>query len=355
MKEISDKPLQAALETLAPVLFGKDERTQLIAAKCAGLMTGYDHRWRQAPYFIDSVESVESSTLINPESGMPSRSFTLSGKLDVKAHEEGTGAKVLFDHKTTSEAIEDPNAAYWRQLVVEGQPTHYMLLEWQNGEKVDYGLWDVMRKPQIAPRAVAKKDVDAAIRDGVYFGALLSDDDKDYLREFQRETIGMYISRLTADVCEERPERHFQRRLVPRLDAEVREYAMELWAHSQDLLTTRRSGHWPRNSGACFTYNTPCKFLGLCSGHDNLESGNWAKKDWVHPELPIMQDSRGTEILTNSRIRTFQTCRKKHYLSYELGVDHVDDEEREALYFGNLFHAASEQYFLQLKKEQQTP
>lgn len=352
MKEISDRPLYAALETLRPALHGKDEKAQLIAAKCIGLMDGYDHRWRQAPYWIDSVESVETAALWNPETGKSSRSFTVAGKLDIIAREEKTDARVLFDHKSTSEDIADPNSAYWRQLVVEGQPTHYMLLEWENGRKVEYGLWDVMKKPQIAPRQIAKKDAERLVAGASYFEHELTEEDRQYVSEYSRENLTLYIARLTDDVIRQRPERHFQRRLIPRLDAEVLEYATELWGHGQDILATRRAERWPRNSGACFTYNRPCKFLALCSKSDTLDSGKWATRHWVHPELP-QGKGRGLDILTNSRIRCFQTCRQKHFLTYELGIDKVDEEEQEALYFGNLWHAASEQYFLTLQKEQQ--
>lgn len=354
MKTISDRPLLAAIEVLTPTLQDANEKTRLIAARCIGMMYGYDHRWRQAPYLIDSVESVRTAPLWNPETGAKSRSFNIAGKLDVKAREESTGHRVVVDHKSTSEDITDPNAAYWRQLVVESQPTHYLLLEWENGEKYDYGMWDVMRKPQIAPRALAKKDVTRLLEGAAYFGTPLDEDSKAYVRECERETLMMYIGRLAEDVCVERPERHYQRKLVPRLDAEMLEYANETWGHGQDILHARRNNRWPRNSGACFTFNKPCKFLGICSKHDNIDSGKWATKHWVHPELP-RGEGRGLDILTNSRIRTFQTCRQKHWLTYELGIEQLDEDESEALHFGNLWHAASEQYFLQLKTEQEKP
>lgn len=341
----------AGAEMLDPVIENADPKIALIGAKCLGLLMGYDRRWRNSPYLIDDVECVLTSDLYNPETMRKSRSFTIAGKIDVRATEMATGAKVIFDHKTCSQDIVDPNATYWQQLVIEGQVSQYMLLEFLNKNKVDKAIWDVVRKPGISPKGLAKKDYAAVVETGGYFGYTLRKGEVESMEDDPRETPLMYAARLANDCSFERPEYYFQRRAVARLDSEIVEYAQELWGHSQDLLQTRQSGRWPRNSGACFTYSTPCKFLGLCSGHDTIDSGNWSAKEWVHPELPIM-GGRGLEILTNSRIRTFQTCRRKHQLQYEMGVEKTDEEEREALFFGNTFHAALEQYFLALQQQQ---
>jgi hypothetical protein len=99
-------------------------------------------------------------------------------------------------------------------------------------------------------------------------------------------------------------------------------------------------------------YNSPCKYLGICSGHDTVDSGNWQTKPWVHNELPVLNSGNGSGVLTNSRIRCFQTCRQKHYFQYEMGIERIDEEEKEALFFGSLMHSALEQFFLTLKHEQ---
>jgi hypothetical protein len=347
-----NRPLEAALEVIYPVLASPDAGNALVAAKCMGLMRGYDARWHSAPYKIDGVEVVLTSDLVNPQTQRKSRSFTVAGKLDIRATEIATGAKVIFDHKTCSQDIEDPNATYWQQLVIEGQVSHYMLLEWLNGNRVDKAVWDVMRKPGISPKAVAKKDVADILETRRYFHFVLSDIDLAKFQEDLRETPMMYAARLAYDCTTERPAWYFQRRTVARLDSELLEYANELWDNGQDILAARQTGRNPRNSGACMAYNSPCKFLGVCSGHDTIDSERWARKEYVHNELPVIGEGRGTEILTNSRIRTFQTCRRKHLYQYEMGVERIDEEEKESLFFGNLWHAANEQYFLTLMKEQ---
>ena len=343
------KRLEAAFAALeAFVGPAPDESRALMAAKCRGLLAGYHARWADGEYLPVAVEQVVQSDLWNPETGRRSRSFTVAGKIDVSA--VFRDRVVLVDHKTTSEDISDPNAPYWRQLIVEGQPSHYMLLEWLNGRKVDDAVWDVVRKPTISPKQLTKAEARSAAVTHEYFGRRLSDDSILALNvEKPREALEMYEARLAHDCTVARPEWYLQRRSIPRLDAELHEYAVELWEHGQEILHARNTGRHARNSGACMMYGGPCKFLGICSGHDAPDSDNWRRKPCVHTELPGIEGD-GRSVLTNSRIRCFQTCRRKHFYDYELGIERQDEEERDALYFGNLWHAALEAWFLAFEK-----
>jgi hypothetical protein len=254
--------------------------------------------------------------------------------------------RVLIDHKTTTQDITDPNSPYWRQLVVEGQVNHYMLMQWMYGEKVDDAVWDVIHKPQISPKKLAKADIRAVVSLGEYFGLRVSEEDKQtFVNGNERETVAMYEARLAHDCTRERPDHYFARRSIPRIDAEIIEYARDLWQHSQDILWTRQNDRLPpKNGGACLLYNSPCKFLGICSGHDTVESDRWQRKATVHPELPEgIANER--ELLTNSRIRCFQTCRRKHYYEYELAIERQDEDEKEALFFGTVLHAGLEAWW----------
>jgi hypothetical protein len=119
----------------------------------------------------------------------------------------------------------------------------------------------------------------------------------------------------------------------------------------QEILLAYRHDRHIRNSGACMLYNSACKYLGICSGHDTVDSDNWQRRQWVHAELPVLGQP-GRSYLTNSRIRTFQTCHRKEQLHYELGLDRVDGEEKDSLQFGKLLHLALEAYYLSIKGTQ---
>lgn len=320
----------------------------IVRAKIRGLLRGYDARWSSSDLITEAVEDVAESGLWNPETSAQSRSFRVMGKIDWRGRRQGRS--VLMDHKTCSEDIADPNAPYWRQLIVEGQLSHYMLLEWLNGRKVDEAVWDVVRKPQISPKKLSKAEVNAVLESRHYSGPLHGPLTE--LTTEGRETLEMYENRVAFDCTFDRPQHYFQRRTIPRLDAEIHEYAVELWGHGQDMLHSWREQRRARNSGACMLYGSPCKFLGICSGYDTPDSANWRRKEQVHTELPII-DSDGRDVLTNSRIRCFQTCRRKHHFEYDLGIERQVEEEREALYFGTAWHKALEVYFLTQKEHYQ--
>ncbi len=337
--------LRNAIDAIGTFNNGRlDDGQQLVLSKCRALQRGYHARWLDAGYVPETVEETKVADLYNPDTQGKSRTFQVGGKLDVVARY--MNRRVLIDHKTTSNDISDPNAPYWRQLVVEGQVDHYMLLQWMHGEKCDDAVWDVIRKPQISPKKLSKADIRAVVSIGDYFDLKVSEEDKQtFVNGSERETAAMYEARLFHDCTKERPDHYFARRSVPRIDAEILDYARDVWQHSQDILYTRQQKRLPpRNSGACMLYGSPCKFLGICSGHDTADSDRWQKKTKRHPELPEGVGEE-VELLTNSRIRTFQTCRRKHYYEFDLAIERQDEEEREALFFGTVLHAALEAWW----------
>lgn len=327
--------LQAAIRAINEAAGNSPDR-QLIAAKCRALMAGYDLRWRNQRYTLLGSEQTIQSELWNPETGHRSRTFKLAAKVD-KLATDGTRL-ILFDHKTTSEDIADPAATYWRQLAIEAQASHYMLMLWLNGQKVDMAIWDVIRKPQIAPKQITKAELQRLLITQEYFGFSVTDQALYNAQKGGREDYELYEARLSQDCMFERPERYYQRRPVPRLDNDLIEHARELWAHGQDLIWARANDRHLRNSGSCMNHGAPCRYLGVCSGFDEIDSQNWARKSQVHSELALEGDGR--DVLTHSRIRSFQTCRRKHQYDYEIGVRRVEEEDSEALYLGNLMHLA---------------
>lgn len=340
-------PLYAALA----VVDAEPEYT-LRQATVRAMLVGYDHKYAEHAdrYKIHRVEEFVSTPLFNPATGAKSRTFINGGVIDVDLEDQsGHG---IMDHKTTSDAIDAPDDTYWQQLIVESQLDHYLLLKHILGEVSDYAIWDVMRKPGIRPRAITKVEQKELGESGKYFGAPF---DPDTVREALasgRESLQLYEARLIME-CTENSDRYFQRRRITRLKGQLLTYAEELWDNGQEFISARQTERRGRNSGACMNYGRACTYLPLCAGHDTVDSGNWRAKPYVHAELPILDDGKaGRTILTNSRIRTFQTCRRKEYYSYDLAIERNDPEEVEVLAFGTLWHKALAAYFNTIKENQ---
>lgn len=332
-------PLEAAFAAIDSQFADTIDETALITrAKIRGLMAGYAERWKDNEWQTVEVEKEFLLPIINPETESQSRTFRMAGKKDTVLEWPASGKRMMLEHKTTSEDISDPNAPYWRRLAIDSQVSHYMLAEWQSGNKLDGTLYDVIRKPAIRPKKISKAEQAVLASWGKYCERDVPDD----CRMLDAENATLYEVRLTAETIQN-PDHYYGRRTINRMDHELVEYASELWSISQDMLTARNKGHHYRNDQACMVYGSPCEYLGICSGHDSFESDKWRQSDAVHAELAEAGD--GFDVLTNSRIKCFKTCRRKHYFRYELGMKRVDEEERDALFFGTVFHEGLAAYW----------
>lgn len=321
-----------------------DEMAMLAHAKVRGLMVGYDARWSGADWSLVSKEETIIQPIVNPATSRTSRTFRQGGKHD--GHIAGFGKRLLLEHKTCSEDIADPNATYWSRLTIDSQLSTYMLQSWQAGERLDGVLYDVIRKPEIRPKKLTKDQVREIDHVGTYMGFVVPERYRALAKagNLERETYALYELRV-ARACLDDPARYFQRRDISRLDQELLEHAYETWEIADEIRRARLSDRLPyRNSNACMNYGRPCAFLGLCSGHDTPDSDRWTREEQVHPELDGLEgDTR--DILTNSRMKTFQTCRRQHHFKYELGLRRVDETEGEALYLGTVMHQALEAWW----------
>ena len=329
--------IAAALESVAIPA----ERWQL-PAMARGLLRGYDARWRDAHRNIEilEIEKTYKAPLINPASSRLSRTFSLAGKLDKIVRENGL---VFYDHKTTSYDISDPNGDYWRQLQIDGQAKFYEILLRSNGIAVERIVWDVIRKPRIKPKKLAKAAQAEIVSLGTYCGFKVSQDTIERTKYATEENAELYEHRVARESLDN-PDRYFQRQPVMRLDDELVEHWSEVWDISGEIREARRNGRWSRNSGACMNYGRACQFLAICSGHDAPDSDEWATKKNVHSELDDI-DGDGRSVITNSRLRCFQTCHRKHFYQYELGIEKPERETEESLYFGSLFHASLDKWW----------
>ena len=306
------------------------------------MLRAYHQRWLKSHDNITvlATEATYTSSLVNPVTGRTSRKLSLAGKLDKVAEQDG---KVLFDHKTTSEDIEDPASNYWRLLAVDTQPKMYELLLGQNGLEVERIVWDVARKPRHSPRRISTADCKELVATCEWFGSPVTADSVEWAIESLQENAELFECRLYKEL-KDNTHKYFQRRSVPRVVEDLLDFAGDLWETGQRLLKTRKTARKLKNPSACLQYGRPCQFLGICSGHDRPDSARWQVKKDVHAELG--DDVRdGRDVITNSRLRCYLQCEVKHYYQYEKGIQRTEDERTDALYFGTLWHLAMDAWW----------
>jgi hypothetical protein len=308
------------------------------------MLAGYDATWgcSQGGMLLEHVEAELVAPLPSIEPPFVSDSWQIGGRLDkIVSDEHGT---CLYDHKTTSQSIDDLNGFFWRSLQVDSQHQHYELLAWLNGIRFDRIVWDVARKPSIRPRKLSKAERDQLATASTWQGVPISSESAEEAIQEGRENVELFEARVRREVLES-PDRYYARRTVVRSRPELAEFAGELFQVGQSMEQARRLGRHYRNPSACLQYGTPCEYLDLCSAHDREDSGNWQRTRAVHRELETIADEEGANLITQSRRQCFLTCRRKHYYRYELGLDRVAAAEREALLFGRVWHAALDVYW----------
>lgn len=344
--------LADALDTI-DTMAATEDRAGRLAPMARGLMRGYDARYRDQDWRAERIEEEFVNDIYNLDGKRTttSRTFKAAGRKDVIV--VNAQGRWVMDHKTTSEDIESGESTYWRSLQVAGQESMYLLAERLAGRDVIGAIWDVIRKPGIRPRKLTKKELAEVASLNRYFRHQVSDDAKQYAIANGRENGELYEYRLAVE-CTEHGGKYFQRHPIFRLDAELEEFVGDLWGWTQEIIAARRTGRHPKSPGACIAYGSPCEYLGICAGHDNPHSENWQPRERVHGELD-QYEGDGRDLLTHSRLRCFQECRRKHYYRYELGIERVREEESEALYFGSLFHRALEAWWSHYLIEEQTP
>lgn len=220
-------------------------------AQVAALLRYYDWRYSLDDAPVIAAERVFDLPLVNPLTGRRSRTFRIGGKIDAIC--EYQGRQIVREYKTCGESIA-PDSGYWLRLRQDPQVTMYVHAARELGYDVSGVLYDVVRKPTI--------------------------------RVKMTESIDDYYVRLCADI-RERPDYYYQRREVPRIDADIAEFRAELWQQAEHLAQAKARGWWPRNVGrwTCVgcEFTDPC-LQGISVSRHNVPNGFVLLSD-VHPEL----------------------------------------------------------------------
>lgn len=264
-----EERLEAALGKLA-----RAEADPFDRVRAEVMLGGYHFRWRDEPYEVLAVEAQFDTPLINPGTGAPSRTWRLSGKLDVILRDLRDGQKRSMEHKTSSEDV-TPGSVYWKRLRMDGQISVYFDGAKSLGHEVAGCVYDVLAKPAIRPlKATPVGSRKYKANGEIYANQREQDETPEEFRIRLVETI-------TAD-----PAGHYQRGEVVRLENEIEEARYDTWQIAQQIQEALRMERYPRNPDACVRYGRTCPYFDVCTGGAALEDeALFARLENVHPEL----------------------------------------------------------------------
>jgi hypothetical protein len=274
----------------------------------ARILSGYFWRWAESEVKIIASEVPFELPLRNPDTGGITSNFKVAGIID-KIVELPDGRTAIMEHKSIGEDL-GPDSDYWKRLRIDQQISLYFLAACEVGHKVQTVLYDVARKPLIRPKKLTQREtMDFLTGSHVYCGETfeaattadtppvvtvngqVAEVDASGKAPAMRETPQMYGARLTEEITQN-PDRYYARVEIPRLDADLLEFAYELWQMQQLVRSCQKHGRWPRNTAACL-HPFKCDMWELCtSGYrveDPLPAG-FTRVSNVHPELARTQD-----------------------------------------------------------------
>ncbi len=347
------------------------KKDPVVACQLAILSAEYvRHFWESDRERFETlaVEQEVLTDVVNPETGKPSRTWKHASKFDGLAFDRFEGSRVLVEHKSTTDGLE-PWSPYWRRLAIDSQVSKYLLSASQadDSEPVRSVLYDVVKKPNTNPKQIAAKDVRGIAESGKYFGFDIRPAELARFREAYEaekgerggfkgkmvETLELYGLRLTHLIRSE-PSAWFHRLTIVRTDEELLEYARELWQLGKEIRDSERSGIAPRNTSNCGSFGRLCEFFPICTGEKSADSDAFERVGFRHEELnsdAIRSRGDGRDILTNSRLTMFQSCRQREKLRYRDGLRPVGGIDSAPLHWGSLWHDLLEIVWNSYRKE----
>lgn len=275
--------LEAALASIQA-----NTRDEFETARLSALAIGYHARWVDSPLVPLAVEKQYVTTLTNPATGAPSRTWRHAGKIDVIVRDQRDETWVL-DHKYTSMSFE-PGSDYRTALQIDHQVSNYLQGARSLGFEPRGWIHDVIKKPQQRP---LKATAEVKMTQAKYNkdGSLKEASRPRAGQRMEDETPQEFLERIATAIAEE-PEGYFARIEVVRMQEEEREAAFDLWQTGIQIRESRNANMWPRNPQSCKQYGRGCDFLPVCVGQASLDDGTrYRRAERPHEELEEAEEN----------------------------------------------------------------
>ena len=263
-------------------------------------------RWN---YSEDRIQTVEREIkfklpLRSPTSGRALPRVKRVGKIDRIIRAENYHA--IGEYKSTSKSL-DSDSSFWDHLNLTTQISMYALAAREMGLDfaVSETLYDVWHRPGIRPKKLTQADTKKFVAEGMYpfdpeyyqqkFDVV---EDADYepgdpsvtfciavnncTAEIElgkkegtfavRETPEMFGARLLADI-QKRPEYYFARKPIPRTDADLKQFEVELYHIYRTIRQMAKDNAWFMNEAQCEA-TFKCPYTSLCYHKIDISDGS---------------------------------------------------------------------------------
>ncbi|HEY3376260.1 MAG TPA: PD-(D/E)XK nuclease family protein [Armatimonadota bacterium] len=225
--------------------------------KATAMMLGYAMQWPADDFTITACEQSFEVPIVNPESGRPSRSFVLAGKIDRIA--EYQGETWLLEFKTASNIDE----VYLDKLSNDFQSRVYKVgYARHTGQAVGGVIYDVAEKSRLV-QSQGETEEEFEVR-----YAELCAKNKSGKSTATRKLPGSdadYQARLREQYTD--PAKFYRGYLYFSAD-KIREVEAEIWMLTQQFAAMRRHDWFFKNDDSCFQWNKRCPYYRLCHCND---------------------------------------------------------------------------------------
>lgn len=270
------RDLDSTLLSVQPAPGMEYDPYEQVKVEC--LLEGYHCMWASQDLEVVAAEVEFRTRLVNPQTGAPSKTFELGGKIDVVA--QNRRGIWIVEHKTTSEDISQ-GSEYWLRLRLDAQVSTYFVGARALGHDVQGCIYDVIKKPALRPSTVALTDESGCkivldqsgsrvrTKDGKKFRET-GDTAAGYVLQTRPETPEEFRARLREDIASN-PEKYFARGEVVRLEDDELDAAADTWATARQIRDSEIQARYPRNPGGCVQWGRTCEFFGVCTRAASLD------------------------------------------------------------------------------------
>jgi hypothetical protein len=239
------------------------------------MVMGYAERYTQEEFEVLHAEKEFEAEIRNPDTGRPSQTFTIAGKVDgiVRVGND----LYLLEHKTASTLTSD----YLDRLWTDTQIALYCFYLRQQGFPVVGVIYNILLKSRLQQRA-GETDEEFEARWTAL--AAKNKSGKSTAKRQEPESDEEYQARLHEWYA--RPEA-FHRERIYLSEDRLAMLQEEVWEITQQYLDARGRGKWLMNTSNCFSYQRPCEYLPYCqSGFNPTAPDNLSALAPPHEDHP---------------------------------------------------------------------